>query len=511
MTITDTPSLSGAEARRAARNAGAIVVARVLSSGALLLWQLILGRLLGDSEFGVYGTVGALFALGASLTAFGTGPIVVRDVARRPDRAGMYLSAALITHTMFGLGAYLILNALGVALGYDGSIRALTAVAAISLFVDLFGNVAYDVLLGRERMVVASGIDVAHIVVRIVLAGIALSLGFGLLGVYVMTIVSGVGRSVAFWIVLRRDNVRAHFPIDGVLVRALIINSAPLAVGALINITYTQIDKLMTTSTLTTADTGHLNAAFVIIAGVVELLSSTVLTAIFPILSRAFVMPFKLTDPANATFRFLIEKLAFFSVLVGLPLSIAITLFASAVAIPLFGADFAPTADLLRVLIWYALVVLVVNVFAQGMMAQNRQRRLLIVRFGGLGLKLSLNIFLLPRVGVIGAGIASVCAELVVLALLIGDYRALQLQRHLLGRLARTALAGVVAAAVMWVVGAINPVVGLIVGGLAYIVALIGVRALAKDDLDLLYRLVAAAPGGRVILKYWKRDVVLNW
>jgi len=505
------PALSGAAARRAARNAGAVAAARILSSGALLLWQLILGRLLGDSDFGVYGTIGALFTLGATLTAFGTGPIVVRDVARRPEQAGEYVAAALVTHTLFGLGAYLTLNGLALALGYDENIRALTAVAAVSLFVDLFGNVAYDVLLGREKMVIASSVDVAHIAVRIALAGAALALGFGLIGVYIMTIMSGLGRAAALWIGLRGGGVSARFPVTRSLVRALILNGAPLAVGALINITYTQIDKLMTTSTLTTADTGHLNAAFVIIARVIELLSTTVLTALYPILSRAFAPHADLAADANATFRFLVEKLAFFSLLIALPLAIAMTLFAGALATPLFGDDFAPTADLLRVLIWYALITLIVNVFAQGMMAQNRQRRLLIVRFGGLALKLTLNLLLLPTIGVIGAAVASGCAEVLVLALLIADYKALDVRRGLLPQAARAALAGVVTAFVMAAGGLIHPIIGMIIGAAAYSLLLIVMRALDDADLDLLYRLVAAAPGGSLILRFWKRDVALNW
>jgi hypothetical protein len=36
-------------------------------------------------------------------------------------------------------------------------------------------------------------------------------------------------------------------------------------------------------------------------------------------------------------------------------------------------------------------------------------------------------------------------------------------------------------------------------------------RILRADDWDLLYRLAAAMPGSKLILKYWRRDVVLNW
>ncbi|MFN8378279.1 MAG: oligosaccharide flippase family protein [Anaerolineae bacterium] len=104
--MTDVPAssnpLSGAEARRAARNAGAIAVARIVSNGALFIWQLALGRLLGETLFGVYGTVGALVAIGAVIANFGIGLIVIREVARRPQDAGRYLTAALVLHVTLG-------------------------------------------------------------------------------------------------------------------------------------------------------------------------------------------------------------------------------------------------------------------------------------------------------------------------------------------------------------------------------------------------------------------------
>ncbi len=94
---------SGAEARRAARNAGAIAAARILSSALLFGWQLILGRALGEAVFGVYGTVGALFGIGVTVTAFSMSLIVIRDVARRPETAGRYLSATLVIQTVLGV------------------------------------------------------------------------------------------------------------------------------------------------------------------------------------------------------------------------------------------------------------------------------------------------------------------------------------------------------------------------------------------------------------------------
>src|SRR4051812_29138505 len=162
-----TEAFSAAEARRAARNAGAIAAARIVSSAAQFGWQLILGRSLGAAEFGIYATVGALFALGVTVTGFALSLIVIRDVARRPETAGRYLSATLVIQTVLGLVAYLGINAS--ALSYDSAIRAFVAVAGLSLFIDMLGNMCYDQLLAQEKMVATSIVDVAQILIRIAL------------------------------------------------------------------------------------------------------------------------------------------------------------------------------------------------------------------------------------------------------------------------------------------------------------------------------------------------------
>lgn len=500
--------LVGAEARRAARNAGAIAAARLISSAALFGWQLVLARMLGDADFGVYSTISALFTIGATLAAFGMGMMVIRDVARRPERAGDYLTVTLVAQTLLALGAYAGINGAASALGYSEAIRAFTALAGLSLFADTLGNMAYDQLLAQERMVTTSIIETAHVLIRIALALLMLALGFGLLGVYAATIVSGFGRAAVLWRVLWRSGVRPRFPLDRPLTRLLLINSAPLALSAFINITYTQIDRLMTTSLLTEADTGHLGAAFVIVYGVIELLSTTILVAIFPMMSRAYAGGEE--SGSRPVFRFLVDKLSFFTLLAGLCLALIFTLFAADITVPLFGEDFRPSADVLRVLIWYCAATMVVNVFAQAMMVQNRQRQFLVIRTGGLIGKLALNLLLLPLIGVIGAAFASLTAELLVLLVVGARFGAGETLLQP-GRLLRLGLASALTLLAMYAVGLLHPFLGIAAGIVVYPLSVLGLRVLAGDDLDLLYRLIAAMPGGRVILRFWRRDVALNW
>lgn len=498
---------NAADTRRAARNAGALAVASVFSKGMLFVWQFVLARWIGETGFGIYGTVGALATIATVIGSFGMGLIVVRDVAREPEKAGQYLTATLFLQTVLVTIAFLLMNGAALALDYSSAIRVYTALSGINLMVDMFGNMASDQLLAQERMVTTSLVEAVHIVLRIGLVALALWAGLGLLGLYLAGLVAGGVRAGIFWQTLRRTGVRPAFPLNQALAVTLLVNSAPLAASAVLLLAYQQVDKLMSTAFLDESSTGYLTAVFVIIVGVIELMSTTVLVATFPLMSRYY-------ENYREMFGFIVEKLVFFTVIVTLPICLVLSVFAPDVVLPLFGARFLPMAEILRVLIWYALVAMAVNVFAQGMTVQNRQRWLLAIRAGGLALNLLLNLTFLTAfdMGVIGFAYASVIAELFMLALMLLTFRETGISTWRLSwQLVRPLAAGALAAGVMLLAGAVHFLLGMVAGITAYAALVIVGGVLAADDWDLVYRLVAALPGGHIILRYWQRDVVVNW
>ncbi len=496
------PMISSADARRAARNAGSIAAASVISKGVLFAWYIVLARSLGADHYGIYGTVSSFIAIGTALVNFGMGPIMIRDIARTPALAGKYLAATLFMQTLLALLAYVLVTGASVLTGYPTDIQAFLALAGISLMVDILGNMTNDVLLAQERMLASSVVSILHILLLVGLAALALVSGWGLLGVYAATLLAGAARSAALWLLVLRGGVRLQLPLDRTVARVLLVNGAPLAISAFLALAYQHADKLMTTRLMSTVETGYLSAAFVVIFGVVEMLNTTVLIAVYPMMSRF--------HDAGETFGFIVGKLSFFTLLVSLPLALTLSIFSSALIVPLLGSNYLPTADVLRILIWYALVSMLVNVLAQGMIVQNRQRRLLTIRAAGLAANITMNALLIIPLGIFGAALASFLAELLVLAVLLRVFRSpgWALQQTLIAWL-RLAVLAVAVALVMVTLGSIHVMIGLIAGLVLYAVGCL--YSLAADDWDLLYRLVAAMPGGGLVLRYWKRDTALNW
>lgn len=487
-------ALSGAAARRAARNASAIAIAQIVSKGALYIWQILLAQLISTTEYGIYGTVTAHLQIGAVITAFGLANIVIRDVARQRNLAGQYMSSALVIQTVGALVAYVGIFIASAA--YPLDVRAFIALAGLSLFIDMLGNLCYDQLQAQERMVTTAAIEIGHIALRIALVLLALAAGYGLLGVYVATLISGIVRAALLWATVMRKGVRPQFPIERHRLRGLLLDAAPLAVGAFVGVFGYSADRLLAGRLLGLEQVAYLNASFVIIVGMVELLNTTVLIAGYPLLSRAYT-------PASdlSLYHMMVDKLAFFTFVIVLPITLGVSIFAEQLAL-IFGADFLPAAAVLRWMVWFALLAMLAAVYAQALLVQNRQRLTLVIRVAGLGVNLLLLVFMLPRVGIVGAAVASIIAESLMLALLYAVFLQGRRAGHDLSRIARVILAGIAGALTMVMLGQIHFLLGAITGVTVYAVTGLASRALAPDDWALLRRLVEAMPGGTALVRW---------
>jgi O-antigen/teichoic acid export membrane protein len=305
-------------------------------------------------------------------------------------------------------------------------------------------------------------------------------------------------------VLVTHSGVRPEFPLQRRIALPLLLNGAPLAVSAFLSLAYQHADKLMTTRFIGTTQTGYLTAAFVIIFGVIELLNTTILIAVYPLMSRY--------SQAGETFGFIVEKLSFFTLLISVPIGLVLSIFSAEITIPLFGPNFAPTAEVLRILIWYTAAAMTTNIFAQALIVQNIQRRLLVIRASGLVVNITLNALLIPRLQILGAAAASLSAELLVLTVIVWGFRSAGWEwRRTIPRLLRLLIFSAITAVAMLILGSVHPLLGLAAGLLLYVSGLAAGFVLASDDWDLIYRLVAAMPGGRLIIKYWRRDVALNW
>ncbi|MCS6871595.1 MAG: oligosaccharide flippase family protein [Anaerolineae bacterium] len=497
MTYQNVSSSTSAVAR-ATRNAAAIAIATLLARGLQFSWIVLLASLIGAEQYGVWGTIGALLAIAATVPEFGMGLVVLRDVARQPSDAGRYLTATLAVQPLLALCTHAALILLSLALPYDADFRLLLALAALSLTVDVFGNIGHNQLLAAERMVTTSVITVVHISLQIVFSLAALLSGSGLVGVYLATISAGACRSAMYGVAAWRAGILPRLPIDRALVQRLFSEGWSIALGSFLGYAYQHADRVLVFTFLGERAAGYLTAAFVIASGVIELFSVTVFTAVFPLMAR-------LAKESPAELRRAADQFAFLTLVISLPVVIGIAALSSVLAALLFPS-FSGTAGALEILIWHTVLAMVSNPYAQMLLVEEQQRLLLAVRALGLTVSLAANVILLPRLGILGAGAATFVAHTAMLAMFLRARAMTSDERHtLLVKTLRVLLAGALMGAVAFALRASQPILAMLLSLSVYGVALIGLRALDSAHWALIRQVLSALPFfGKRLARLWQ-------
>lgn len=492
--IVPDPSLpSAAAAARLVRNGLAFWSSKFVVLLTLFAWQIVLARELGPATYGIYGAIGAILVVAAVLPDLGLGLVAARDVARQPDSAPRILAAALLIQPPLAVLAAVLVTGVGWRLDATSGLGLLVVFAALTLVTETVGNVCHSQFIGAGRLGPPAAIALLHTVVLVGLGSYLLWHGWGLWGVYGATLAASILRAVAYGYQLGLAGVRPAWPAPSSVVAGLVREGWPIALLGLVGLARLYADKLVVMPVLGTAATGQLQASFVVIFGIVEFVNGTLLTAVLPAMSRAS------HAGAAGGFTYQVERLTCFSLLAGVPLAFAGTIFATRFCGLLFGPGFEETPRLLSMFLWVAAMTMVGNGFAQALVVQGRQRTLLAIRTMVLGLFLVLLVLLVNRVGLMGAALASLVTEVGGLGLLGGALGfPASTWRKLFGEGFRIVVA---AAAAVGAARILDPAAGplaLLTVAVLYPAAVVALRVISPSEWKLLGETFRTLAGGPV-------------
>lgn len=401
------------ELRPAFRGAALLGAAHLAVKPVWILFLVALcPRVLGVEAFGVMQTALALAALVAAFTDLGVSNHVVREVARTPERG-----RALFRHVVLYRGGLLLLAwavALGAgrALGYDGvllqslgwaAVFALVQSGAFTLgaFLRAYGRLGAEAAwtaAGRGAVVAvgAAALFATRSPVG-VLAGMALALG-------------GATLAQALWVRLRVVRGKA----ERVSARALgVLALAALPIGAAdaLQALYLRVDLVMVEALLGAAPAGQYAQAYRLLEAMSLLPALVVQAVLFARLARL--------DEAgdHAGFRRLFRRGLLGLTAAATVVAAGVALLAPALVRLLTGDPaFDPAAAALRVLVWTFPLTCIKDLAFFAYLARRRHRLPVVLYAAALAANVAVNLWAIPRYGILGAAAATVAVEALVVA-----------------------------------------------------------------------------------------------
>ncbi len=347
MTAIDRAPFAKDPIRTLIMNSGVLFGIKLFMPLSFFMISVLIARLLGVREFGVYATVFSYYALFRILSCFGVDSFLLREIPRDPSQTRHYLRHAFLLNFVFSLLNAGLFNLVLFAAGYSDEIRLCGFIVSLALLPDSLNRCAEASFTAHHRSWLAFFTVLVREAVKLVLAVTAIAVYRSLELAMAAITVSYYAGFLANLFVLPRvfGGPRAKFD-DATFSRMIRVSMWVAFVGG-VNTLFLSTDVIVLSKMIGETTVGYYNAAgkFLVLA---FLFIDSFGTALFPFLSR-------MHHESETRFKQLTQT-AIRWLMAGLFLFIGLVYCFSGFWVRLlFGHEFEPSGELLRILIWVVL------------------------------------------------------------------------------------------------------------------------------------------------------------
>ncbi|MBM2809909.1 MAG: Polysacc synt protein [Chloroflexi bacterium] len=477
--------------RRVAKNAAVPMAASICNRLLDFAFAFIWLKALGPTDVGRYTWAVLVVGYSEILISFGLGTLITREVARDPSASGRYLGTALFMRGAIWLLMIMATVFIGGPLAAPLDLTPEMVIALLALTVGIGISSASGLVSAlfnaHELMEYPALVSIFTTLAKVTLGVAVLAAGFGFVGLALVSIGVNLMTATALVGLLIVVIGRPRLEFDRRFAALLFSQSYPLMLNSLLATIFFRIDGLMLRSMSGDAPLGWYSTAYKFIDGL-NVISSSVTLALFPVLSRATARAGAGSKAATVSEEprgFLqVTRLGLKALItMAMPLSVGLTFLADPLIRAFAGDDYLPhSAIALQIIVWCLPLSFVNGLLQYALIAANQQRFITISFIVAVVFNVISNILLIPRFSYAGAGISTIASELVLLGpFLIAAYRHVG-QLHLLALSWRPALAAAGMAPVVWVSAQVSPLLSIALGGVAYGGILAAIGGLGPDE-----------------------------
>jgi len=379
----------------------------------------ILARYLGKVNYGRYAFAFAFASLFSFLTDFGLSQILIREIAKDRSHLRDYFPSSLILQIILSLVGFFFIS-LGInIMGYPPTTVKVVYIAGLFIVFNGMTNCWRALFIAYEKMEYEALLAVIGKVVPLLGALIFIYFDRGLLTLASVPLWGAIaGLFLSTHLVFKKFiPVKLNWKINYSLLRKLLAMAFPFALLTIFVMIYFQIDSVMLSIFKGDAAVGVYNVAYKLVFALM-FVSTGISAAIFPVISRIYVNQRKAALKVyGSSFKNLLA--------LGLPLALGGAIFAPRIISLLYGSAYQESVLILQVIIWVLPFMFLTNLMGRVLGAINQQS--LVAWIAGIGavINVTLNLILIPTYSFVGAAIATIITEAVILVFqyhFIGKY-----------------------------------------------------------------------------------------
>lgn len=383
-------------------NASWILLCRVVQSVFALVINMITARYLGPADYGVINYASSIAAFLYPLASLGLGNILVQETIRYPEEEGQLYGTSMVLSLI--ASAFCMAGVWGFVTLANAGDRETVLVCVLFSFV-LLAQGAELIRYWFQARYLSKYVSVISLCAYLVVSAYKIwlfSAGKSICWLAVANALDYLLIALALMVTYRKLG-GGKFAFSGRVARRMVSSSRHYIVSGMMVTVFAQTDKIMLNLMVGETATGFYSAA-VGCAG----LTSFVFTAI---LDSARPAVFEAEKQGREKFEKSVSLLYGLVIWLALAQSVAMTLFAKPMVWILYGDQYGPAVNALRVVVWYTTFSYIGAVRNIWMLAEGKQKYLWMINLSGAGANILLNALLIPVWGVMGAAVASLVTQ----------------------------------------------------------------------------------------------------
>lgn len=393
------------------KNTTLLVGAEGISRGLAFVLTIMIARELGVVAFGMYSAAVSFVFLFSVFIEIGLSTYVFREVAQDEERTSHCIVNALTIQSILAVTIGIVVFCVAAILRYPSDTRATIALLWIWVVGISLGRLIRVLFKARRRMGLEAITNIFENATRLILVLLALKLDSGVIGIAIASVISAIFMTLmSFLIAHSHYSCFITTPTVASMLKMLKFAS-PFALSIIANVMMYRLSTIILSVLKGDYAVGIFDASFKITMSLF-FIPGLLCQVFFSKMSQ-----YALED--HNKFFATILLLVKYVFLLMYPFLIGLFIFAPQIIPVIYTEEYRPTIIVLQILIW-------VNVFNAGtyigvyaLNAAGYEKRVMKVMFLGVTIKAIISGILIAWLGYIGAAIAALFSELVVMSSLL--------------------------------------------------------------------------------------------
>ena len=389
--------------RKVLSNIGYLFSEQVFNLALSLFVGVYVARYLGPNDYGLWQYAQSLVALLTAVATLGTTQIVIRDLVDQPrEKEGQILGTSFILMLIAGFITTGIIIAIGFWLNNQSLTRWLIVIASVNLVLQAFQAFDYwfqAKVLSKYSVYARTSAQIIISVLKIFFVILSLNVIYFALTI----IIAGLIRLIIWVYSYEKQSQKiSNWSFDPGYAKSLMKNAWPLILTGMSIAIYMKIDQVML-KTMVDAKAVGIYSVAVKIAQLWYFIPVAIASSVFPAIIKS---------KKEGIEKYYNRIQSLYDVMAGIALAIAIPMtFASNFIINLlYGQAYTLAGGVLAVQIWAGVFVFMGIAQSKWLINENYQHYEMIFSITGAISNIILNLWLIPKIGIMGAAWATLIA-----------------------------------------------------------------------------------------------------